>query len=323
MKSTNTCLAAVLAAFGADAVLAQTQPWPVKPIRIIVPYAAGGAADQLARVIGDTVGKELKQGIVVDNKPGASGMIGGAACKSAISDGYTFCLFINDVVTVNPAIFKKVPYKAETDFIPVAYIAELGGVLPVSASLPVANLKELVTYAKSHPDTTNWASYGLGTTSHLVLELINKRLDSSITHVPYQGTPQMLTAVLTGEASATIAGYAQVQQYIDQKKMRAIATLGEKRLPQLPDVPTLAEQGIDFKATIWFGMFAPAGMPTEYVKKMNDAINKAVVNPASAKLFDAASFYAKPMSSAEFSGLVKRDTELWRNIVRQANISID
>ena len=128
MKAITTLIAAALPAFGTGAALAQAQ-WPDKPIRIIVPYAAGGAADQLARVIGDVVGKDLKQSVVVDNKPGASGMIGGAACKSAPPDGYTFCLFINDVVTVNPAVFKKVPYKAETDFIPVAYVAELGGVL--------------------------------------------------------------------------------------------------------------------------------------------------------------------------------------------------
>ena len=133
----------------------------------------------------------------------------------------------------------------------------------------------------------------------------------------------MVSAVITGEASATIAGYSQVHQFIAQKKMRAIAVLGEKRLAQLPDVPTLAEQGVDFKAATWFGMFAPAGTPAEYVMKMNNAINKAAVDPATAKLFDAASFSAKPMSGAEFAGLVKRDTELWRNIVRQANIFLD
>lgn len=322
MKSKIFSLGVVSLALCGNAALAQTQ-WPVRPIRIIVPYAAGGAADQLARVIGDVVARDLKQGVVVENKPGASGMIGGAACKNAAPDGYSFCLFINDVVTVNPAVFKKVPYNAETDFVPVAYVAELGGVLPVSASLPVANVKELVAYAKAHPDTTNWASYGVGTTSHLILEMINKRLGASITHVPYQSTPQMLTSVLTGESGATIAGYAQVKQHIDLKKMRAIATLGDKRLPQLPDVPTLAEQGVDFKAAIWFGVFAPAGTPAEFTRKMNEAVNKAAVDPATAKLFDAASFYAKPMSSAEFAGLVKRDTELWRGIVHQANISLD
>ncbi len=322
MKVTSLVLIAVLAALGTDAVQAQTQ-WPVRPIRIIVPYAAGGAADQLARVIGDVVAKDLKQGVVVENRPGASGMIGGAACKNAVPDGYSFCLFINDVVTINPAVFKKVRYNAETDFVPVAFVAELGGVLPVSASLPVTNVKELVAYAKAHPDTTNWASYGIGTTSHLILEMINKRLGSSITHVPYQSTPQMLTALLTGEAGASIAGYSQVKQYMEQKKMRAIATLGDKRLPQLPDVPTLSEQGIDFNAAIWFGMFAPSGTSAEYVRKMNESINKAAVDPATAKLFDAASFYAKPMSSADFTGLVKRDTALWRGIVRQANISLD
>lgn len=322
MQVIKSTLSVVVAVLCINSAFAQTQ-WPVKPIRIIVPYAAGGATDQLARVIGDVIAKDLKQGVVIENKPGASGMIGGAACKSAAPDGYSFCLFINDVVTVNPAVFKKISYNAETDFVPVAFVAELGVVIPVSISIPVTNVKELVAYAKAHPDTMNWASYGIGTTSHLILEMINKRLGSSIAHVPYQGTPQMLTAVLTGEAGVSAAGYSQVKQYMEQKKMRAIATVGEKRLPQLPDVPTLSEQGVDFNATTWFGMFAPAGTPTEYVRKMNESINKAAVDPATAKLFEAASFYAKPISSAEFTRLVKRDTELWRGVVRQANISLD
>lgn len=326
MKAFKTILAGAVIAVATYSAATQAQtsaPWPTKPIRVIVPYGAGGAADQLARVIGDAISKDLGQGVVIDNKPGASGMIGGAACKSAPPDGYTFCLFIHDVVTLNPAVFKKTPYKSETDFVPVAYVAEVGSVLAVLGSLPVTNLQELVTYAKSHPGTTNWASYGTGTSSHLTLELLNRRLGSSITHVPYQTTPQMLTGVLTGDASATIAGYAQVQQHIDQKKLRAIATLGEKRMPQLPDVPTLSEQGVDFKAALWFGLFAPAGTPADYVRKMNEAVNKAVLEPATVKVFSAASAYANPMSSADFGALVKRDTGLWREIVRQANISID
>ncbi len=133
----------------------------------------------------------------------------------------------------------------------------------------------------------------------------------------------MLTGVLAGDASATIAGYARVGQYINERKLRAVATLGEKRMPQLPDVPTLSEQGVDFKAALWFGLFAPAATPAEYVRKINEAVNKAVFDPATVTAYATASAFARPMSSAEFGALVKRDTGLWRDIVRQANISID
>ncbi len=185
MKLLKLLLSTLMIAVVAPCALAQT-PWPSKPIRFLVPYGAGGATDQLARVIGDAISKDLGQADVIENKPGTSVMIGGAACKSAVPDGYTFCLFIHDVVTLNPAVFKKVPYKPETDFVPVAYVAEVGSVLAVPGSLPVTNIQELVTYAKAHPATTNWASYGNDTSSHLPLELLDSRLGASITHMPYQ-----------------------------------------------------------------------------------------------------------------------------------------
>ena len=321
MNALKALLIGALAFLGVQGAMAQA-PWPTKPIRVIVPYGAGGGADNLARALGEVAGKELKQPFVIENRPGASGMLGGAACKNAAPDGYTFCLSLVDMVAINPAIFKKAAYKA-SDFLPIAHAGDVVGIIAVPATLPINSIRDLVAYAKANPAGTNWASWGIGSSSHLLLELINKRFDAGITHVPYQTTPAMVTAVLTAEATGTFAPYAQLKQHIDTGKMRVIAIVGDSRLRQLPDVATLREQGADFKSGSWFGVFAPAATPAPIATRMHDALNRAVVDPAVTKMFEAMAINANPMSQAAFAELLRRDTEAWRAIAQQANVSLD
>jgi len=319
-RSSTALFAALALAFGP--AMAQ-DPWPSKPIKFMVAYSAGGTADQIARIVGNQLSKDLKQPVVIDNRPGASGMIGGSACKSASPDGYTFCVFLSDVVTINPALRKKVPYTPETDFVPVALLADHIQVLVASTKSGIKDVNGLVNRAKQDPASTNWGSWGIGSSGHLLLSTIEKASNTTITHVPYVNTPALITATLTNEVSATVAGYGLVRGYIDQQQMRPFAVMGTKRLSFLPDVPTLEEQGIPFRATLWYGLFAPAGTSPKIVNDMNAAVNKAVEQAVATKAIDLKTVTTRSDTQPEFAEFVTRESTVWRDVARRSGIKLD
>jgi tripartite-type tricarboxylate transporter receptor subunit TctC len=322
MKSTLTAFGIALSTLAAATASAQTD-WPSKPIKFIVSYPAGGASDQIARVVGDLVSRDLKTPVVVDNRGGASGMIGGAACKGSAPDGYTFCVFLMDVIAANPVLFKSVPYQAERDFVPVAMLTDVNMVATVPGKSDIQNLKDLVQEARTKPATTNWGSWGVGSSAHLVLGAIEKSAGATITHVPYRTTPELLQSVISGDSTGSIFGYSLVHPHMEQKNMRAIAVMGDKRLPFLPNVPTFAEQGVAMKGTFWYGLFAPAGTPERMVTAMNAAVNRAVKQALDEKKLDPQTYTMKAFSQPEFATFVKQETATWGDIARQSGVKLD
>ncbi|MGC3987721.1 MAG: tripartite tricarboxylate transporter substrate binding protein [Pseudorhodoferax sp.] len=320
---------AVLTALGACLTLLTAQPaaaeaaWPSQPIKVIVSYSAGGAGDQIARIVGDQLGRDLKTPVVIENRAGASGMLGGAACKAARPDGYTYCVFLADVVTANPVLFKSVPYDPDKDFTPVAFLADINTFLVVNAATGIRNIRDLVARSQAQPQSTNWGSWGVGTSAHLVLSTVEKALGTPIMHVPYKNTPDLINAVHTGEVSATISAYSLVAGHLKQGSMRAIATMGDKRLPFMPEVPTFAEQGVPLTATLWYGLFAPAATPAKYTAAMNAAVNQAIAKAVAENKFDPQWFLPRPLTQPEFAALVKQETGVWNKIARESGIRLD
>lgn len=322
MKTTLTAFTIALSTLAAATAHAQTD-WPSKPIKFIVSYPSGGASDQIARVVGDLVSRELKTPVVVDNRGGASGMIGGAACKASAPDGYTFCVFLMDVIAANPVLFKSVPYQADKDFVPVAMLTDVNMVATVPGKSDIQNLKDLVQEARTKPATTNWGSWGVGSSAHLVLGAIEKSTGATITHVPYRTTPELLQSVISGDSTGSIFGYSLVHPHMEQKNMRAIAVMGDKRLPFLPNVPTFAEQGVAMKGTFWYGLFAPAGTPERMVTTMNAAVNRAVKQALDEKKLDPQTYTMKAFSQPDFAAFVKQETATWGDIARQSGVKLD
>lgn len=325
MRHIQTLIAATaaLAALAAAPLATAQAKWPSQPIKLIVPYSAGGSSDQLARLLGQQLSKDLGQAVVVDNRPGASGMIGANACKAAPADGHHYCLFLMEVVTTNPAVFKNITYKPETDFAPVAFLTEANVTVVAPGNSPINSVKDLADASRVRPSATNWGSWGVGSTAHLVLGMVNGAYGTSITHVPYNNTPALIQAAMTGEVSSTVAGTSLVEQHVNNKTLKVIGVLGSQRLPQYPQVPTLKEQGLPFDAATWFGLFAPAAVPRAQVTAMHAAVNKALADPAIAKTLGSMGMTHRPMGQDDYAALIKRDSAAWQGIARRAAISLD
>jgi tripartite-type tricarboxylate transporter receptor subunit TctC len=220
---------AALFALGPAAANAQAS-FPSKPVRMIVPFPAGGGGDILARALADAFSRETGQSMIIENRPGAGGMIGAAACKAAPPDGYTYCLPVSDVMVINPFVYKKVPYDAERDFAVVAPVATVVLAFIANSSVPASNLKELAAWSQSQKDKANWATWGNGSSAHLVMAQFNQALNASLTAIPYPGVPQMLQALLSGDAAATLLFYGPVAQYIERQAQGA-CDFGQRALP--------------------------------------------------------------------------------------------
>lgn len=295
-----------------------------KPIRIIVPYPTGGAADTISRSLGNLLTKRLNQTIVVDNKGGASGMIGAAACKNAPADGYNYCMLFSDIVAINPFVFKRIAYDVQKDFVPVIHVVNVDGVVVAPSSLPANNLKELAAFAKSNPGKLNWASIGVASSPHLVLEKVNKSLGTDIKHIPYQGGGPVTAALLASQVDVTMSGYGLVAPHIKAGKMKALGALGAKRSPLIPDIPTLVEQGVDFTGQIWLGLFAPTGTPSAHIELLNKHINEILSDPAFVQQSLTPGGYAPtggaPRALAE---RVRTDQQQWGDLARSLNLALD
>jgi len=252
----------------------QAQPaYPSKPIRIVVPYAPGGATDIMARTVAQRLGEQLGQTVLVDNRPGANSGIGADAVAKAPADGYTL-LFTNDATFVlNPALFSSLSYNMGRDFVPVATVAYLNLALVVSASLPVNSFSELVAYTKAQSGKISYGSYGVGSQAHLMGEMYKKLTATDIVHVPYKGSALAVADVIGGQVVFTFPAITTIQGFLKSGKVKPLAISGDKRSPLLPDVPTFAEAGYkDMDIGAWYAFFAPAGTPSEVVSKLNAAV---------------------------------------------------
>jgi tripartite-type tricarboxylate transporter receptor subunit TctC len=310
----------LLALCAAFAVHAQ-ENYPNKPVRIIVPYAAGGVADLLPRIVGEKLTQKWGQPVIVENKVGASGNIGMAEGARAAPDGYTLVLAPAGNLTVNPTLFPKLPFDTARDFTPVTLLAQSPNVLVVHPSVPAKTFSELVAYAKANPGKLNYASPGEGSGAHLAGELLNLEAGIKAVHVPYKGIAPAVNDLLGGNVQMMFAGISTVLQHVKGGKLVALAIASPKRNPQLPEVPTVAESGLPgFDVTSWYGIVARAGTPDAIVQKVQRDMAEALQgDDVRAKL---AALGLEPVGDTpqQFDALIKAESRKWGDIVHKANI---
>jgi tripartite-type tricarboxylate transporter receptor subunit TctC len=309
-----------VAACAVAAGTAHADTYPSRPVRIIVPFAAGGVADLLPRLVGQKLSEKWGQPVVVENKAGASGNIGMAEVARAAPDGYTIGLAPTGNLTVNQFLF-KLPFDTEKDLAPITVLATSPNVLVVHPSVPARNFRELIAYARSNPGTLNFASPGEGSGAHLAGELLNLEAGIRATHVPYKGLAPAVNDLLGGQVQMMFAGISTVLQHVKSGKLVAIAIAAPKRSPQLPDVPTVAESGLaGFDVTSWYGLVTRAGTPPEIVEKIHrDAVEALSSEDVRSKL---SGLGLEPLgnSPAEFERMIAAESRKWGDIVRRAGI---
>ncbi|HQS31160.1 MAG: MFS transporter [Polaromonas sp. 39-63-203] len=323
MKRYLGCVTLVLTGLlVSESSIAQT--YPAKPVRLVVPFPAGGATDILARTIGQKASEKLGQSIVIDNRPGAGGTIGSDHVAKSPPDGYTLLIATGSTHSIGPIINPKIPYNVERDFVPVVYVANTSSVLVVPGTLPVKNLAEFIALAKSKPGQLNFGSSGNGTNSHLSGELFKAQAKVFLTHIPYRGTGLVFNDMMSGQVHMLMDNYVTAQSNIKEGKLRVLGVTSPQRLPFLPDVPTLDEQGLKgFDVSNWFGIYAPRGTPTEIVLKVNAAFNQALQEPDMQKRL--ATLGATPTGSTpeQMGAMVAADTAKWTKLIRERKLVVD
>ena len=296
------------------------QQFPAKPIRLIVPSPPGGGADVTARIVGPAMSELLRQQVVVENRGGASGMIGGEAVARAAPDGYTLLLAIAPL-SINPAMYKKVPYDATRDFAHVSQVVALPNLLIAHPSLPVKNVKELIAFAKARPGQLNFASAGLGSAPHLFFELFLDMAGLKMSHVPYKGAGPGVIDVMAGHVPLMSPTIFAALPHVRSGRLRGLAVTMAKRASGAPDIPTLAEAGVPgYEAINWFGVSAPANTPREITQLLSSTIARALQQPEIRARIAADG--AEPVGNTpdEFSAYVKSETVKWGKVAKRAGI---
>lgn len=315
-------LAALGVVFSVGA-FAQTRPaaqYPVKPIRIIVPYAPGGPTDLLARVAGQALADAWGQPFVIDNRPGASGNVGTAFAARQPADGYTLNA-VGISFTVSPALDSKLGYDPVRDFAPVTLLATVNNLLSVHPSLPAKNVKQLIALAKARPNELSYASGGSGGAQHLAGELFSSLAGVKMTHVPYKGSAPGLTALMGGEVTIGFGDMTITRPHVQSGRLRALAVTGASRSALLPDLPTIAEAGLaGYAFSTWFGLLAPAGTPAEIIARVNGEIAKALRTPATRERLSALGTEPVGNTQGEFADFIRVEMAKWAKVVKAAGI---
>lgn len=297
--------------------------WPSKSIRFVVPFAPGGSSEIVARSTAAELSRTLGQSVFVDNKPGAAGNIAMSEVARA-TDQHTLILGHIGTLAVNPYIFAKLPYDANKDFKPVSLLAKVPSLYVVHPDVPAQNLKEFIAYAKSKPGKLSYGSAGNGSAGHLAFEYLKMTANVFMLHVPYRGTGPMVTDLLSGRLDASAIGAAAVLPFIKTGKVRCIATGSAKRLPQLPDVATVAEQGFPgFEMTQWYGMLAPAGIEPAQLAKLSAETMKAVKSPESIQRLSGDAAEAVGGTPEQFVQFIAAEQARWQKVIARANIKPD
>ncbi len=312
------CIAA-LGIFAGGALAA----FPDKPIRMVVPYTPGGSIDTLGRLIAEELQKQLGQPVVIENKPGASGMIGSHEVARAPSDGYTL-LFNASSQVYMPLVVNRKTYDAEKDFTPIAQVGYVPLAVVVGPAAPFKTLRELAAHARANPKKLTWATSGLGTTSHLTEEMVNRELKLDMEIILYKGAVPQLTDVMGGHVSAAVSPLPGVTPFSKGAKLKPIAVTSRTRLASMPDVPTVAESGMPgFELLSWYGLWGPANLPREVVETLNAAVTKAILSPQVKARFADLSFEATPNTPEQFGRIIKEEIRRVGEVVKAANIRID
>ena len=309
------------AAISSTVAMAQST-YPTKPVRVIVPYSAGGGADTLARTIFGKVSEKLGQQFIIDNRPGGGATIGAAVVAKAAPDGYTI-LYDATAFSVNPTLFTKLPYDPKKDFQPVFLTGLLPLLLVTNPSVKATNVADVIALGKSTKDGLEWASAGNGSVQHLALELFERQAGIKLNHVPYKGGAPALTDLVAGHVKFYFSNTAASNSYVKAGTIRALAHTGKGRLATLPDLPAVADTLPGFEAYEWNGVFVPAGTPAPIVTQLNKVLNEVVQDPAVRERFAQLTLQSQPNTPAEFGAFVDAETQKWGKIVREGNIKPD
>ena len=319
LRKLGLALAFVLAA----ATRSLADNYPSHPIRLIVPFAAGGAADSVARIIGKHVGDALGQTVVVENRGGGGGIIGVEVVKNSDADGYTLLLGQSGPISINPGIYTKLSYDPEKDLVPVSMTTSYPYVLVVNPSLGVKSVAELVALAKSKPGQLNYGTAGVGASNHLVTELFDNKAGIKMTHIPYRGTSLAVADLISGQVQVVFADPVSALSQVRAGTLTALAVTSKERSPVAPDLPTIAESGYPgFDAIAWHGIMAPAGTPQPIVDRLNAEIIKALKDPETVKLIEQQAIQVVGNSPQAFADFIKQDIVLWKDVARQAKVEV-
>ena len=306
---------------GATAVHAQD--YPTRPVRLIVPFAAGGAADAISRIIGKRVGDALGQTFVIEDRGGGGGIIGTEIVKSADPDGYTLLLGQSGPISINPGIYTKLSYDPEKDLVPICMTTSYPYILVVNPSLGVKTVAELVALAKSKPGALNYGTAGVGVSNHLATELFASKAGIQLTHIPYRGTSLAVADLIAGQVQLVFADPVSALAHVKAGTLIALGVTSKARSPVAPDVPTIAESGYPgFDAVAWHGIMAPRGTPPAIVKRLNAEIVKALKQPETTKLIEAQAMQIVGSTPEEFAAFIKQDIVLWKDVARQAKVEV-
>lgn len=317
------CLVSALLATSATAFAQKATEWPSRPMRMIVPFAPGGATDFVARILQPHLTEALGQQLVVDNRGGAAGNIGVEMAARAAPDGHTMLLGSVGPLAINPALFPKFPVNPARDLIPVTSIVDVPGALAIHPSVPGTTLKEFIAHARANPNQMNYGSAGASSAQRLVMEYVMSKSGIKLTHIPYKGGAIATTALLSGEVSASLVSVTTFLPYVKTGRVKIVAVVAPKRLPQLPTIPTLAESGFpELTSATWQGIFLPAGTPSPIVNRLHAVLVKALTDPVTMERLELG---GAPMmvsrSPQEFAQFMKAQTEFWAQMVKQTGVT--
>jgi tripartite-type tricarboxylate transporter receptor subunit TctC len=301
---------------------AVAQTYPSKPIRLVVGYSAGGGNDLIARIVAAKLQEKLGQPIVVDNKPGAQSIVAAELVAKAQPDGYTLLVAPSGPMTINPAVYAKLPYDPAKDFAPISLLAEFPLLLVVGADQPIKSVRELIDYGRANPAKANYASSA--TPFQLAAELFNQRTGSKFQHIPYRGSGDAAQAVASGQVLMTIADTGPIAGPLSAGKLRALAITADKRDPAFPDVPTLAEAGVpNVTISLWTGLVAPAGTSNEIVARLNKAVAETLTLAEVTTALDKIAVTPRSTTPEQYRVLIARDAARWKAVATAANIKLE
>ena len=312
-------LALAFACCGVDA-----QPaWPARPVKMVIPFPAGGPTDVMTRVLADKLAQALGQPVVVENKPGAGGSIGSDFVAKSAPDGYTLVMATGSTHSIGPYL-GKVPYDPVKDFTPIVYVGYSTNVLLVSPVLGVNNVRELIELAKREPGKLNYSTSGIGSVAHLTSEMFASQAGIKLTHVPYKGTQQSIADLTSGQVSMLFDNVITGKPHVEAKRLKGIAISSRERSSILPDIPTVNESGLPgFESWNWFGIFGPAHTPHAVVERLNAEVNRILADPAVRERFQGLGFEVTGGTPTEFSAVMASETQRWRKVIRDANVKAE
>ena len=317
-----------LLATGASSVFAQAgkPAWPSKPIRVVVPFNAGGATDIMARTIGEVLAKRLGQPVVVDNKAGAAGILGTDAVAKAAPDGHTLLLSLSTSMLINQFLYTKLPYNPQKDIALISQIAAAPVTLVVHPSVPASNMKELLAYVKAHKGKLSYGSWGVGSYAHLAGAYMSKTMDADMNHAAYKGEAPMIQELIGGQLQLCFSSALNTKPFIDSGRLKAIGVTGKERMEILPRLPTIFEQGVTDDAYSiygWVAMGAPAGTPREVVDQLYGHLREIIKDPKVLERITGAGFIPMMNSPQAFRDNYQRDMPIWKALVEQAGAKLD